>query len=93
MPKYKSIEDELNAFLDLWDRDQMMSFYNDTKDLIELYEDEHDLLKKEMGEENERSVRMIRTIYLVSRIAEYHSGRLCSLKVNFKDLWKRLEKF
>ncbi|HJT86082.1 MAG TPA: hypothetical protein VJ697_16505 [Nitrososphaeraceae archaeon] len=71
----------------------MMSFYNDTKDLIELYEDEHDLLKKEMGEENERSVRMIRTIYLVSRIAEYHSGRLCSLKVNFKDLWKRLEKF
>lgn len=92
--KKQSIEEEIEAFLEKWDCKQLCDFLRDIIPLFELYdvEDESDWVKEAVGEENERNVRLIRTVYLVSRIAEFHAGILCSLKVNFKDLWKKLEK-
>lgn len=45
-----------------------------------------------MGEEDKTNVRLIRTVYLMSKIAESHAGTLVTIKVRFKDLWKRMEK-
>jgi hypothetical protein len=72
----------------------MCRFLRDIIPLFELYdvEDENDWVKEAVGESNERNVRLIRTVYLVSRIAEFHTGVLASLKMNFKDLYKRMEK-
>lgn len=73
----------------------MTSFLREIIPLFELYdvEDETDWVKDEVGEENERNVRLIRTVYLMSRIAEFHTDRLCTLKIKFRDLWRRMEKY
>lgn len=94
MPKKKSLEQEINEFLDLWDCKQLCAFLRDIIPLFELYDvdDEDDWVKEAVGEENQRNVRLIRTVYLVSRIAEFHTGKLCSVKMNFKDIYKRMEK-
>jgi len=94
MKKKKTIEQEINEFLESWDCKQQIAFLRDIIPLFELYdvEDENDWVKEAVGESNERNVRLIRTVYLVSKIAEFHAGKLCSIKMNFKDLFKRLEK-
>jgi len=94
--KRKSIEQEINDFLDDWGCKEMTSFLRDIIPLFELYdvEDEDDWVEQTVGgdEENVRTVRLIRTVYLVSRIAEFHAGKLCSMKIKYKDLWRRMEK-
>ena len=94
MKKKKTIEQEINEFLESWDCKQQIAFLRDIIPLFELYdvEDEDDWVKEAVGESNERNVRLIRTVYLVSKIAEFHAGKLCSIKMNFKDLFLRLEK-
>lgn len=90
----KTLEQEINEFLEKWDANQMCSFLRDIIPLFELYdvEDEDDWVKDAVGELNERNVRLIRTVYLVSRIAEFHAGTLASIKMHFKDLYRRMEK-
>lgn len=94
MGKKKDIETEINEFLNYFDCQKLTSFLRDIIPLFELYdvEDENDWVKEAVGEENERNVRLIRTVYLMSKIAENHSGALASIRVNYKDLWRRLEK-
>ncbi len=93
MARKKHLEQEINEFLEYWDCDQLTAFLRDIIPLFELYdvENEADWVSDAVGEENERNVRLIRTVYLVSRIAETHAGRLCNIKIHFKDLWKRME--
>jgi hypothetical protein len=43
--------------------------------------------------ENVRNVRMIRSVYLVSRMAEFLSGKLVLVKTKFPNFYKRLEKY
>ena len=90
----KTLEQEINEFLGKWDADKMSSFLRDIIPLFELYdvEEDADWVKDAVGESNERNVRLIRTVYLVSRIAEFHAGALASIKMNFKDLYRRMEK-
>ncbi len=89
----KTTRELINLFLEDWDCEAMQSFFRDAIPLIELYdvEESDDWLKDKVGEDDERNVRLIRTVYLVSRIAEFHAPRLCSLKIKYKDLWKKLE--
>lgn len=72
----------------------MDAFFRDIVPLIELYQyDENgDWVAEAVGEENERNVRLIRTVYLISRIADFHSATLCRMKIQFKDLWRKMEK-
>jgi hypothetical protein len=90
----KTLEQLINEFLDVWDCKQQIAFLRDIIPLFELYdvEDEDDWVKNAVGEEDERNVRLVRTVYLISRIAEFHAGKLCSIKMNFKDLWQKMEK-
>jgi hypothetical protein len=96
MGKKRSLEEEINDFLESWDCKQKIAFLRDIIPLFELYdvEDEDDWVEKAVGgdKENVRTVRLIRTVYLVSKIAEFHAGRMCTIKGRFKDLWKRMEK-
>lgn len=96
MKKKKTLEEDINEFLDAWDCNQIISFLKDIFPLFQLYDvdDKNDWVEKEVGgdEENIRTVRLIRTVYLVSKIAEFHAGKLCSIKINFKDIYKRMEK-
>lgn len=94
MSKKKALEDEIYEFLHEWDCDRLVNFLRDIIPLFELYdvEEEDDWVKNKVGEDNERNVRLIRTVYLISRIAEFHAGKLCGINAKFKNLWKRMEK-
>lgn len=94
MKKKKTLEDEINDFLEYWNADQMCAFLRDIIPLFELYdvEDEDDWVADAVGKENERNVRLIRTVYLVSRIAEFHAGKLAGVKMNFKEIYRKMEK-
>lgn len=94
MGNKRSLEEEINDFLEKWDVNVMNNFLRDVIPLIELYDvDENDdWVKDAVGEENERNVRLIRTVYLVSRIAEYYSGIFAALKMDFRNLHWRMEK-
>lgn len=94
MASKKSIEEEISDFLDLWGRDQLVSFLRDVIPLFELYDvqDEGDWVEEAVGQEDMRNVRLIRTVYLVSKIADFHAGRLSTIKCQYKELWKKMQK-
>lgn len=89
----ENIQDEINEFLQIWTHKELVSLLKDLLPLWELYDvDENDdWLKDLVGEENEQNVRIIRTVYLISIIAERHSGSLSLIKLRHKNLFQRLE--
>ena len=91
----KTIEEEINEFIELWDFNKQSSFLREIIPLFELYDvdDENDWVKKEVGGDamNVGTVRLLRTVYLMSRICEFHAGTMCVTNCKFKNLWKRME--
>src|ERR1700743_577766 len=94
MTKKKTLAVEINKFLEYWDCKQMASFLRDIIPICELYNvcEEDDWVKDLVGADDVQNVRLIRTVYMISRVAELHSGKLCSVKMNFKNIYLRLEK-
>ncbi len=96
MAKKQSLEEEINHFLDRWDYKEQIQFLQDIVPLVELYnvDEDDDWVEKAVGGdiENVRNVRLIRTVYLMSKLAEFHAGKLCMINIEFKNLWKRIEK-
>lgn len=94
MPK-TTIAEEIEAFLDIWNCNQIISFFEDVAPLVKLYDvDEHDdWVKNQVGDANWKNVRLVRTVYLLSIIAENHSGKMAEVRIHHKDLYKRLEQF
>lgn len=94
MPKRQSIEDQINSFLEIWDCEQLTAFLSDVIPLLELYnvDRDDDWVADVVGKENATNIRLIRTVYLVSRLADYHTGKLAKVKIDFKDLWRKMEK-
>lgn len=93
MKKKKSLEHEINEFIACWGCSEIIEFLRSIIPLFELYdvEDETDWVKKEVGEEHADTVRFARTVYLMSKIADRHSAKLCTLKAEFRGLWQRME--
>lgn len=89
----KTNEDRINDFLTYWDCEKNTAFLRDIGPLLELYDvdESDDWVKNEVGEDNERNVRLVRTVYLMSRLADLHAGEFVAIKCQFKGLWKRLE--
>lgn len=94
MKQKKTVEQEIHEFLESWNCEQQLAFLRDIIPLFELYdvESHKDWLSDQVGEADLKNVRLVRTVYLISRIAEFHAGTLCLLKSNFKNLYKKLEK-
>lgn len=104
MPK-KTVEEELNDFLDIWKAEDMTSFFNDFIPLIELYKvrkirknckEGEDIYEYESETEKqsvfEREVLIATTAYLMVKFAEKHAGRMVWLKTQFKGLPDRMNK-
>jgi hypothetical protein len=92
--KKKTIQQEINQFLVTWDCKQQMAFLRDIIPLFELYDvdDEENWVRDSVGADQENDIRLIRTVYLVSRIAEFHAGRLLRIAFDHKNLWDRMNK-
>jgi len=92
--KKRDLESDVNDFLSIWDKNKVSEFLRDIIPLFVLYHIDKDAKEfdERIGEEDESMVRVLRTIYLISKLAHVHAGELCLLNVHFKDLWLRMEK-
>jgi len=92
----KTVEEDINRFLEDWGPKQLLAFLRDVIPLFELYDvvDEDDWVEKQVGggKENVRTVRLVRTVYLISRLCEFHTGKMVSTRAKYPELWKRMEK-
>jgi len=95
MAKFEFLEHEIEEAFKFFDFNKFRRLILDLTDFYELYDvdDEDNWVKDAVGEENEINVRIVRTVYLISRIAENHSGALLGFKIKFPKLWERLEKY
>ncbi len=91
--KKKDIQEEINEFLVLWGVEEMHSLLQDIIPILDLYnvDREDDWVKKAVGDEDVKNVRLVRTVYLLSRLAESHASRLFNTNLRFKNLWQRME--
>lgn len=94
MPR-RTIEEEIEAFLDIWDCKQLVSFLEDVVHLVKLYDvdETDDWVQDIVGSADVRNVRLVRTVYLLSMIAERHSGKMSQARMHHRDLYKRLETY
>lgn len=93
MAKKKTIEEEINEFLEEFGPEQQRNLLGELYDLFHIYDiDGEGNLKGIVAEDDERAVRLCRVVYLLSRIAEFHSAKLVTMKMKFKDLWRKMEK-
>lgn len=90
----KLLEEEIIDFLNDWGSDQMRQLIVDIFPLIELYDvdEEDDWLKDIVGELETKNIRLLRTVYIISKLAWNHAGRLVQLNVKYKKLWEKMEK-
>ncbi len=88
-----SLEEEINRFLESWGIEEMTNFMNEILPLVDLYHiHDDDWVSEIVGEENTLNIRILRTVYLTSKISELFAGRFCTLNINHKNLWKKMEK-
>lgn len=89
----KTLEEEINEFLNLLGCKGIISFLRDIIPMFELYDisDESDWVREQVGVEDERNIRLIRTVYLMSRIAEGQAGMLVNLKSRYPKLWEKIK--
>jgi len=93
MPK-RNVNEDLERCITQWIGKQLPGIMNYMIEMCKLWniDDDNDFLKQELGCEDVKNHRLILTAYMLSRFAESYAGALVSFKVEYKDLWKRLEK-
>lgn len=91
MPK-RDLEDDIRTFFDIWDGDSLHDFFKDINDSFAAYGHDTTDWEELIPGTDEFNVRLIKTIYMMCKIADKHSGKLCRLKIDLKGLRQRLEK-
>jgi len=91
--KKEDLELQINKFMEMYDLEKLNVFFKDVLPIIELYhfEDGDDWVEKQVGKDNTVNIRIIRTVYLLSRFAHFHAGELVRINTNFKNLWSKME--
>jgi hypothetical protein len=90
----KELPQEIEEFITDFDFDKLSSFLMDVIPLVELYavEEDNDWVLKEVGPEDTDNVRIVRTVYLISKMSERHSGILAKIRAKYARLWEKIEK-
>ena len=93
MKNKKTVEQEINEFFDILNEKETLNLLTHMFFVFELYDVEEDdgWLAECLAKEDIHNVRMIRTVYLLSKIADLYAGKFCEIKIKFKGLWQRLE--
>ena len=94
MPK-KTVEQEVNDFMDVWHQEDMIAFFNEVMPLIMAYnvdlDKEEEQAKIALDPADRRPVMVVRTAYHMVKLAEKFAGKFVAMKIQFKGLPKRME--
>jgi hypothetical protein len=87
-------EEEMGKVLGIYRCDQLISLFEDFFEIVKLYnvDETDDWVKDVVAEDDVRNVRLIRTVYLLSKLAHNHSDMLKRVKRVAPGLWQRMEK-
>lgn len=90
MKNKKSLSDEICGILGIFSRSEMSSLLEDLEDIFMLYDvdPKDDWVTDAVGSEDERNVRLSRTAYLLSKLAE-HADKLKQIKRKFGGFHQR----
>ncbi len=89
----KTIETEINAFLEEFDIVKLLDIIEDIMPLCDLYSiNEKDDWVKDLIGDDHRHIRILRTVYLLSRIAERHGGKMATMRMKHPRLFEKMEK-
>jgi hypothetical protein len=90
----KDLQQEINEFLEVFDVNTLISLLECIIPLRELYdvEENADWVENYVSKDQVSTIRIIRTVYLISKLAETSSGKLATVRAKFGNLWRRLEK-
>lgn len=87
------IEKKLQEFFEIMPHEKLTRFAEMSAQLLEIFQAYEDCDWDEiMANEDTRNVKIIRTVYIMSRIAEEYSGVLSIVRVKYKDFWRLLDK-
>lgn len=89
----KNIEQEINDFVKLFGQKEIIEFMEKCIDILELYDvdEEEDWVVDSVGKDQATNVRIIRTIYTISKIADSFASRFKTLNIMHPQLWRKLE--
>lgn len=93
MRQKKTLEDQINEFVQLWEVKDIIKLFEEFEPLHYLYDvtEEDDWVEKAVGPDDRRNVRVVRTVYLLSRLCELFAGKFVRTNIDFPKLWKKLE--
>lgn len=91
----KTVEEQINEAMFDWAGQPLIEFLRDCIALFKLWDidDENDWVEEAVGgdDDNVRTVRLVRTVYILSQIAEKNTGRFVSLKTKYPKLCEKME--
>ena len=88
------LNSDIEKILGIYRRDQLISFFYDTAEIIRLYNvtEDDDWVKDIVGEQDVRNVRLARTALLLSKLAHNHADLLKKVKRTAPGFWQRAER-
>lgn len=91
--KKKDVKETINKALDFWTCSDQLKFMKEVVALFRLYDvdEENDWVEEIVGTEDLQNVRLMRTMIIISRIAEFHGTTLFNFKLHFPNLYKEME--
>lgn len=91
----KNLHNEIEEFFEILDGPAIIQMLKDLQPIFELYDvenEEEDWVRLAVAEGEHHQIRLIRTVYLVSKFACFHGGKLSLINIKHKDLWLKMEK-
>ncbi len=94
MKYYRDVEHEINEFFKIWEYREQCELMKCIIEMIKLYDidEEDDWVRDEVGPEDCKNVRILRSVYLISRVSEMMSSKFMSVQLKHAGLWRRMEK-
>jgi len=90
----KDIQFQINEFLEVWNLEQQEKFLRDVIPIFEMYyqiDKEGDIFERAETAQDAATVRLLRSVYLISKLAEYHAAKLATVRMQWPRLWKKME--
>lgn len=91
------IEKELTKFMLDFKIEDLMKYWEDNRELYKLFDCDEDtdplVVKEKISREDVNNVRAIAYFMLIYTIAEKHSGKLSSIVVKYRKLFKILQNY
>jgi hypothetical protein len=94
MSKKKTLEDQINQFLEIWSGDDLIDLMRILCRVFESCDHDESDFPQFYGKDQEEiaNMRIIYAVYMLSQIAEKFSGKLLITKMNLPRLYERMEK-